>query len=403
MLARSYDLKVFESVTQLCPPRLCAATAAAGRRNTGFRALAKETARAWKQIALPHDPQSDLSAEFAEETDAEPQQAAPSGKTGEPEPSFRFGQINVNQPSRFREFLDSFKADEQPSFHFVHLLLPHTMWRYLPSGMQYGYPSRSFGRTKASIWGSQPWPVTVSHQRHLLQLAFTDRLVGQMIERLRQVGLYDKALVVVTADHGGSFTPAQHVRIPAKGTAHEMAWVPLLIKAPQQTKGRVDDRNWEHVDLVPTVADALGIQVPWRIDGVSALGSQTRTTTKKTFYVRPGAAGRVLLDGPSNLAVALGGVTDRLLRPQDGPIGLYKVGVVGEINGATSVPDPAIAVAVNGTIGGVSEVFRDGGAGRRFAAMVPDFLFRQDGNRVELFEVDPFGGTPRLRPIRWRA
>jgi hypothetical protein len=76
--------------------------------------------------------------------------------------------------------------------------------------------------------------------------------------------------------------------------------------------------------------------------------------------------------------------------------------VVGEIDGASSVPDPAIAVAVNGTIGGVSEVFRRGDA-RSFAAMVPDFLFRQDGNRVELFEVDPSGGTPRLRPIRWNA
>jgi Sulfatase len=446
LLARTYDLKVFESVTQLCPPKLCAAATAARGRNTGFGVLAKETARAWEQIALPYDSQSDPSAQFAEETDAEAGQAPPNGKTGEPAPSFRFGQIKANQPSRFREFLDSFKADERPSFHFVHLLLPHTPWRYLPSGMQYFDPSRSFGRTKASIWGPQPWPVTVSHQRHLLQLAFTDHLVGELIERLRQVGLYDKALIVVTADHGGSFTPGQHVRIPAKGTAHETAWVPLLIKAPQQIKGRVDDRNWEHVDLVPTVADALGIHLPWRVDGVSALGSRVRTTTEKTFYVRPGVAGRVQLDGPSNLAVALRGVTDRLLRPQDGPIGLYKVGrysqlvgrsaagvgvrspsqlaakitpptkldtidpssgkvpamVVGEIDGASSVPDPAIAVAVNGTIGGVSEVFRRGDA-RSFAAMVPDFLFRQDDNRVELFEVDPSGGTPRLRPIRWNA
>jgi hypothetical protein len=56
---------------------------------------------------------------------------------------------------------------------------------------------------------------------------------------------------------------------------------------------------------------------------------------------------------------------------------------------------------VNGTIGGVSEVWRSQGH-LAFAAMVPDFLFRQDGNRVELFEVDPSGGAPRLRPIPWR-
>jgi hypothetical protein len=75
--------------------------------------------------------------------------------------------------------------------------------------------------------------------------------------------------------------------------------------------------------------------------------------------------------------------------------------VTGKLDGDASVRDPAIAVAVNGTIGGVSEVFRTHDT-RSFAAMVPDFLFRQQGNRVELFEVDPSGGSPRLRPIRWR-
>jgi hypothetical protein len=247
---------------------------------------------------------------------------------------------------------------------------------------------------------------------------------------------------VVTADHGISFTPGHHVRIPEKGSAHETAWVPLFIKAPHQTEGRVDDRNWEQVDLVPTVADMLGIKVPWRVDGVSALGGPARTTPKKVFYDRPGH--HLLLDGPSNLALALRGVTDRLLRPQDGPIGLYRVGryaglvgrstadvgvtspsplaatitpptnldtidppsgkvpamVMGQLEGAASGPDPAVAVAVNGTIGGVSEVWRSNDL-LAFAAMVPDFLFRQDGNRVELFEVDPSGGAPRLRPIHW--
>jgi hypothetical protein len=75
--------------------------------------------------------------------------------------------------------------------------------------------------------------------------------------------------------------------------------------------------------------------------------------------------------------------------------------VTGRLDGATAVRDPAIAVAVNGTIGGVSEVYRTGDA-PSFAAMVPDFLFREGRNRIELFEVDPAGRRPRLRPLRWR-
>jgi Sulfatase len=446
LLARSHDLKVFESVTQLCPPQLCAETASAGKRDTGFGVLAKDTAEVWTRIALPYDTQPDPDAQFVEETGGEAKATQPNKKTGKLKTGFLFDAINVNQPSRFAEFLDSFDATDRPGFHFLHLLLPHTPWRYLPSGLQYDYPSKAWGRAKPSVWGQQRWPVTLSHQRYLLQLAFTDRLIGQLLERLKKVGLYDEALVVVTADHGGSFTPGQHTRIPAKNTAHETAWVPLFLKLPHQKAGEVTDRNWEHVDLVPTVADALGIQVPWRVDGVSALGARARTGSDKTFYVSPGAEGRTLIDGPSNLRAALRGVTDRLLRPQDGPIGLYQVGrdaalvgkstdavgvvgpsplgvtitppttnlgeidpssgkvpamVTGKLDGDASVRDPAIAVAVNGTIGGVSEVFRTHDT-RSFAAMVPDFLFRQQGNRVELFEVDPSGGSPRLRPIRWR-
>ena len=446
LLARTHDLKVYESVTQLCPPRLCAETAGAGKRETGFGVLAKDTAEVWARIALPYDTQPDPDAQFVEETGGEVKAGQQDKKTGKLKSGFLFDAINVNQPSRFAEFLDSFGATDRPGFHFLHLLLPHTPWRYLPSGMQYDYPSKGWGRAKPSVWGLQRWPVTLSQQRYLLQLAFTDRLIGQLLERLKKTGLYDDALLLVSADHGGSFTPGQSTRIPAKTTAHETAWVPMFLKLPHQKAGEVTDRNWEHVDLVPTVADALGVQVPWQVDGISALGSQARTATDKAFNVRPGAGGRTLLDGPSNLKIVLRGVTDRLLRPQDGPIGMYRIGryaslvgkatgavgtagpsplsatitpptsdlgqidpsrgkvpamITGELEGTTGARDPAVAVAVNGTIGGVSEVF-NAHETRNFAAMVPDFLFRQAGNRIELFEVDASAGAPRLRPIRWR-
>jgi arylsulfatase A-like enzyme len=37
---------------------------------------------------------------------------------------------------------------------------------------------------------------------------------------------------------------------------HEIAWVPFLLKAPNQTEGRVRDDNVMTVDLIPTVADS---------------------------------------------------------------------------------------------------------------------------------------------------
>ena len=90
-------------------------------------------------------------------------------------------------------------------------------------------------------------------------------------------GMYDKTLFVVTADHGMSFKPGEFGRRQAtNGNVDQVLWVPLFIKAPGQDEGQVNERNWEHVDLVPTVADMLGIKVPWEMDGFPRPGPRSR-------------------------------------------------------------------------------------------------------------------------------
>jgi hypothetical protein len=61
---------------------------------------------------------------------------------------------------------------------------------------------------------------------------------------------------------------------------------------------------------------------------------------------------------------------------------------------------PAIAVAVNGVIGGVSETFASGGSPPTwFSAMVPDTLLRPGDNQLELFLLSTTGGQQRLHPL----
>src|SRR4029453_5057607 len=84
--------------------------------------------------------------------------------------------------------------------------------------------------------------------------------------------------------------------------APEVSWVPLFIKQPGQTVGRVDDRNWQHVDLVPTAAATAGGSVPWKVDGVSALGP-ARPDPAKVYY--DDVDKRVVLDGAATLPKVL--------------------------------------------------------------------------------------------------
>jgi len=436
MLAGSYNVRAFETVTQLCPPRVCTATVGDGG-GTGWRALARDLAGVWAKIVSPRRVDENPTAQFTEGTLRERQRAA-GAKPKKPGPTFRFDQLKANQPARFADFLEQLDATDQPALYFLHLLLPHQPWKYLPSGVQYTYPPINFGYDRKVGWTTQAPPVQLAQQRHLLQLAYTDRLVGEVVQRLKAQAMYDKALVIMTADHGISFTPGQAQRTLQDRNAHELMWVPLFIKTPQQRSGAVSDRNWEQVDLLPTIADTLEVKVPWRVDGVSAMAPE-RSRRVKWFFNKPGR--RLEVDGPENQALALRGVTDRVARPQDGEDGLFEVGrfadLVGRrpeavglagasglvarlndpenlravdpgvvpalISGALTGLPPGVsvplAVAVNGRIGAVGLTFAQGDVPQTFATVVPDSLFEPGANAVRLYLVERTRAGPRLHPV----
>ena len=404
---------------------------------SGLRAIAGDSARVLKELVQPYDAAFDPSLfvdlpQRREEASLSKEDAAA---------RFRFKQAGRNQPARFDAFLAGLEDAERPTLHFLHLLLPHAPWRFLPSGNEYNY--KSF----VGVLQSERLPaplVELAHQQHLLQVAYTDRLVGQVIAKLKAGGMWDRSLVVVSADHGEGWVPGEPSRTLKERNAPDLMWVPLFIKTPGQDNGVVDDRNWEQVDLLPTVAGLAGIQVPWKTDGRSQTGKPARTRTAKWWFDVPPR--RKVRDGPANWKVVLAGETDTLARAAEGVRGLYRYGAsadlvyrapasVGPIGGdpvsavlddgrplgavdpgsgtvpalvsgrLSSPPPPGATVlaAVNGRIGGGSSLFseRPGDPAASFAVLTPDFLWKAgDGRRqLQLYLLDRGGGQPRLQPV----
>jgi hypothetical protein len=81
----------------------------------------------------------------------------------------------------------------------------------------------------------------------------------------------------------------------------------------------------------------------------------------------------------------------------DRALGQVPALVWGQLTGSSG--HPVVAVAVNGVIGGGGPTFLDRSSPNRFAVLVPDRLFRQGQNRLELFTVDGHGSTARLHPV----
>lgn len=106
---------------------------------------------------------------------------------------------------RFRKFLDRITRQKEDTVYYLHILLPHVNYEFLPSGRPYDGPGLGVTIGYNEDWLDDEWAVLQSHQRYLLQLEFTDRLVGELIDRLQEIGIYDESLVMLVSDHGVSF------------------------------------------------------------------------------------------------------------------------------------------------------------------------------------------------------
>lgn len=140
---------------------------------------------------------------------------------------------------------------ERPYFAWVHFYDPHAPYR----------PPPPF----AQSFGDAPY---------LGEVAAADAAVGRLVEPLLRAGRAGRTVVVVTADHGESL--GEHGERTHGLFAYEATLrVPLVLFAPRLFGARVVREPVRHVDLVPTLLDALALPVPEGLPGRSLLALAT--------------------------------------------------------------------------------------------------------------------------------
>jgi len=103
------------------------------------------------------------------------------------------------------------------------------------------------------------------------EIAYMDSALGTLFKQLKALGLYDGAVIAVTADHGES--------LGAHGEDHhgifvydETIHVPLTIKLPNnRTAGKRVENPVELADIMPTLLGTAAIEVPKEVQGASLL------------------------------------------------------------------------------------------------------------------------------------
>ena len=166
---------------------------------------------------------------------------------------------------RFQEFLDEIGAASgaKPPLQFMHLELPHAPYMLLPDGT---LREQSPGGFDPSFAGNVQL-ISNLRESYELQVQYVDGELGRFVDKLKQVGLYDSALIIVTSDHGVSWKTDAPGRVLSGANAAMIFPVPLFIKLPGQTEGKTSNVDAQLIDLTPTVAAVAGVKIPWETAG----------------------------------------------------------------------------------------------------------------------------------------
>lgn len=422
LLGTAMELNVSETMVHLCPPEYqnrSVAEADFGQRNRG---LYRDLLTVFLHLVTPPRWTAGLARIDATWTDFE-------------EP-LEVGKERVRREELMQRFLDQI-AEHPSGLHFIHLLLPHSPWEYLPSGHFYNdrwmTPGREHLTLKRNIWDEDPRVVQLAYQRFLLQLRNTDRLFGEFRTRLEEIGTWDEALVIVVADHGAIFKPETRPRgLEPEDFERDVMPVPLLVKLPHQTSGVVSLRNVETIDIVPTIAEVLGVEPPWSLDGESVFSSGSERPSKTYFpseapQYQPHYAPRELtamhetvrwksesfgqggmfhfgphrdlvgrsldeLDIEPRAAIRAVLLRSHLYRDVDRDRAFVPAYILGEIHADA---EPArhfeLAVAVGGKVRATARTYRQPNGAFRFAALVAEDAFQDGPNDVRILEIRGHG------------
>lgn len=107
-----------------------------------------------------------------------------------------------------------------------------------------------------------------------------DREFGRLLDKLKELGLYDRAAVIFTSDHGEEFFEHDYV-----GHGHslyqEQICIPFAAKIPGIQPG-VREEKIQLTDVFPSILEIAGLQPPGAVDGIPL--TRVRSESPRTLY-----------------------------------------------------------------------------------------------------------------------
>ena len=147
---------------------------------------------------------------------------------------------------RIEQLLGFIGSTRQPFFAHVHLMVTH--------GTKFHPEIRMFSRGQEQ---SEPW-MTDFYDDSILNY---DRMVQDVVAFLKEAGLFDSTLLILTSDHGSVWRATERI--------------PLILRFPRGQFAGVRRNNVQRIDVTATIVDYLGLELPEWMAGQSFLPRET--------------------------------------------------------------------------------------------------------------------------------
>lgn len=150
--------------------------------------------------------------------------------------------LSFRQKVFFRDYIENLNVgEEKPAYHFLHLWPPHPPYVTNEDG---SYAGKVLPNTRENY---------KNESRSILMLFV------ELLEKLRQAGIYDETLIVLQGDHGGLTKPL----IDGKSLDFMLTRLPALLAIKRrESRGPIEVSNAQTSlsDIARTVLEAEGLQ-----------------------------------------------------------------------------------------------------------------------------------------------
>jgi arylsulfatase A-like enzyme len=180
-------------------------------------------------------------------------------------------------------------------FLFVHYFDPHPPYvapdefvaRYDPAPIALPADPGEYLRSRSPAGADRATVLQPYAWRYAAQITYLDREVGRLLAHLRETGILDDALLLVTSDHGENFWEHdaevlfQHHKWVYQTTVHALG----LIRLPGGRGGGARlEAPVSHVDLLPTLLAELELEAPEAVQGVALDLRGARETPARPLF-----------------------------------------------------------------------------------------------------------------------